>query len=206
MRRAGSSRTAAMCTPCSWPASSREVGHGQPGGDERADGERVAGQERDARLEAGSAAGPGHQPAGRRCDPRLIGELGEVEDLAAGRRWRGDSATTIGSSIRSWRRSPPVLVSRLRGVLEADREMEAARPHARGQVVQPALLDCDAESDRRAGLGHRHGDDRRQGAGEGADAQLTTVLRRPIGQPPIREAQTLGDDVGMRRADPRPRV
>ena len=92
-----------------------------------------------------------------------------------------------------------VLAPRRRGVLEAHREMQAPRTHACRQVVQPALLDRDAQ----AGIvaqdsGDRHWDDGRQGAGEGADAQLTPVLRRPVRQLPIREAQTLGDDVGMR--------
>ena len=128
-----------------------------------------------------------------------MGEVGEVDDLAAGEAVAGrqrDHHRLFHQVVAS---QTAVLAAGRSGVLEAHCEMQAPRTNACGQVVQPALLDRDAQ----VGIvaqdsGHRHWHNARQGAGEGADAQLTPVLRRPVRQLPIREAQTLGDDVCMR--------
>ena len=170
-----------------------------PEADERADGERVGGQERDPRLEAGRPAGAGHQPVAGRCGPEVVGQVGEVDDAPAGEPvagWEHGDHRLLHELVPA---QPGVLAPRRRGVLEAQREMQATRPHPGGEVVEPALLDRDAQLRMRAQeRDHRRGDDRRQRAREGADAQLAPLARHAVRQLPVREPEPLGDDVGVR--------
>ena len=183
-------------------------------------GERAASPEAtSARMASGSPARNamrGSKPAARQARATSPCEDGAIHGLSArsarsttrrrARRWRGGSATTIGSSIRSWRAARRARAAAPRRPGSPPRGA-GARSHAGGQVVEPALLDRDAQMRIvRAGLRHRHGHDRRQGAREGADAQLAPVLRRPSASCRSASAQPLGRRRWRARADPRPRA
>jgi hypothetical protein len=83
-------------------------GDGESGSDDAVDRERVVREEGESRLEAGGAARAYDQSVARRGEPRVVGEVGEADSLAARRGgWSIANVASIGSSSTSVRRVPP---------------------------------------------------------------------------------------------------
>ena len=170
----------------------------QPSRDQAADGELVARDRDQARLEAGGAAGADDEPVGVGGGPVVVGEVADAHRLLAGEPMVGRK----GDEERLAHEVAPLgafeLASRERGVLEVDGEVELSGADALGQLVGAALLDGDPGA-RMGGAdlrdGRRH--EARERGREGADAQERALVVGDLGELERGEVEAHGDRVGV---------
>jgi len=124
---------------------SRGERDGEPGSHKSPDGERVGGEEGNARLEPGGAAGSDYEAVVRGCGPRLMREVDEVDRAAASEavaRRKHDHHRLLGEVVTA---EPVMFSAGHRGVLKAHGDMQAPGTHACRELVLPALLDRGPE-------------------------------------------------------------